>query len=167
MTIKSMVSEKVAIENSQINGKGMFAKEKIAKGEVVFIKGGHILKRDQLFASVKINSYLPIDDEYFIAANTPEEEEGIKLYNNHSCNPNCGLRGEITFVAMRDIEKGEELTCDYAFIDDDDYEFECTCGSDNCRKRITGQDWKIPELHSRYKEYFAAYLQEKIRRIEK
>ena len=159
--LKSVVSEKIIIGVSSIHGKGMFAKERISKGEVVFIKGGHILKREQLFTSGTINSYLPIDDNYFLAAEDPEEEDLIKLYNNHSCEPNCGLRGEITFVAMRDIEIGEELTCDYAFIDDEDYEFDCTCGSKNCRKKITGRDWKIPELQQRYREYFSPYLQAK------
>jgi len=159
--LKSIVSEKVAIENSAIHGRGMFAKEQIAKGEVVFIKGGHILRRDQLFSSGNINSYLPIDDNYFLAAENPAEENSIKLYNNHSCDPNCGLRGEITFVAIRDIEKGEELTCDYAFLDNEDYEFDCSCGADNCRKKITGLDWKIAEIQSQYKEYFASYLRAK------
>ena len=159
--IKSFVSDKIIIGASKINGKGMFAKEKIFKGEVVFIKGGHILKRSQMFSSGEINSYLPIDDDYVIAAENPEEEEAIKLYNNHSCEPNCGLRGEITFIAMRDIEIGEELTCDYAFIDNEDYEFNCTCGSRKCRHKITGRDWKIPELQVQYGEYFSPYLKTK------
>ena len=81
----------------------------------------------------------------------------IKLYNNHSCNPNCGLRGEITFVAMKDINKDEE-----SFIDNEDYRFNCTCGSENCRKVITGFDWKIKELQDKYYDYFAQYLKEKI-----
>lgn len=159
--IESIISDKIEVADSPIHGKGMFAKERVLKGEVVFIKGGHILGHKQLFSSGKINSYLPIDDNYFIAAETPEEETTIKLYNNHSCNPNCGLRGEITFVAMRDIEIGEELTCDYAFIDNEDYEFNCSCGSNKCREKITGKDWKIHDLQVRYKEYFAAYLQAK------
>lgn len=33
-----------------------------------------------------------------------DKEEDIKLYENHSCNPNVGLRWEITFVAVRDID---------------------------------------------------------------
>jgi len=156
--LKSVVSAKVVIGESPVNGNGMFAKERISKDEIVFIKGGHILKREQMFSSHIINSYLPIDDDYFLAAENLEEEEAIKLYNNHSCDPNCGLRGEITFVAIRDIEAGEELTVDYAFIDNEDYEFECNCGAKDCRKKVTGHDWKIPELQSRYREYFAAYL---------
>ncbi len=67
---------------------------------------------------------------------------------------------------MRDIEKNEELTVDYAFIDNEDYSFKCTCGSKKCRGIETGYDWKKKELQERYYEYFAQYLKEKIN-IEK
>lgn len=162
--VKSIMSEKVEIRNKSINGKGVFAKEPIKKGEIVFIKGGHILRRDQIFSSGVINSYFPISDEYFLGATNKEEENDIKLYENHSCNPNVGLRGEITFVAMRDINKDEELTVDYAFIDNEDYSFKCTCGAENCRKVITGYDWKRKDLQDKYYDYFAQYLKEKIRK---
>lgn len=160
--LKSVLSNKVEIRTNSLNGKGIFAKENIKKGEIVFIKGGHILTRDEIFSSEVINSYFPISDEYFLGATNKDEEEQIKLFQNHSCNPNVGLHGEITFIAMRDIEKDEELTVDYAFIDNEDYSFECTCGSNNCRKTITGFDWKIKELQDKYYEYFAQYLKDKI-----
>lgn len=160
--VESFVIDKIEIRASSIHGKGMFAKEKINKGEIVFIKGGHILPKKQFFSSGVINSYLPIDDEYFLAAKTQEEEEKVKLFNNHSCNPNCGLRGEITFVAIRDIDKDEEVTCDYAFIDNEEYSFKCNCNSYNCRHIVTGKDWKIKELQERYYPYFAQYLKEKM-----
>ena len=160
--LKSVLSNKVEIRTNSLNGKGIFAKENIKKGEIVFIKGGHILTRDEIFSSGVINSYFPISDEYFLGATNKDEEDQIKLYQNHSCNPNVGLHGEITFIAMRDIEKDEELTVDYAFIDNKDYSFECTCGSNNCRKIITGFDWKIKELQDKYYEYFAQYLKDKI-----
>lgn len=160
--MKSYVSNKIKICVSCIHGKGMFAKEDIKAGEVVFIKGGHILSKKEIFSTNTINSYLPIDDNFFIATDNPEEEEGIKLYNNHSCEPNCGLRGEITFVAIRDILQGEELTCDYAFIDNEDYSFKCNCGSPNCRKIITGKDWKNRQLQKKYYKYFSEYLKQKI-----
>lgn len=160
--MKSILSDKVEIRKSDINCYGMYAKEDISKGEMVFIKGGHIVKRDEFYASSVINSYLPISDEYFMAAITSDEEEQIKLYNNHSCNPNCGMHGEITFVAIRDITEGEELTIDYAFVDNEDYSFECHCGSQNCRHIVTGYDWKIKELQEKYYPYFAQYLKDKI-----
>ena len=160
--VKSYVSPKIIISESTIHGLGMFAKTNIEQGEIVFIKGGHIVTRSELYSSAQISSYLPIDDGYFIGATSEDEEGGIKLFENHSCEPNCGVRGEITFVAMREIQEGEELTCDYAMIDNEDYEFECNCGSKACRERITGFDWKIEELQARYTNYFARYLLDRI-----
>lgn len=160
--VKSILSDKVEIRESITHKKGMFAKKTIKKGEIVFIKGGHILKREQIFSSGIINSYHPIDDLYYIGATNAKEENDIKLYVNHSCNPNCGIRGEITFVVIRNIEESEELTIDYAFLDNEDYNFECNCGASNCRRVITGRDWKIKEIQDKYFDYFATYLKEKI-----
>ena len=161
--MKSRLSPKVEIRKSGIDQAGMFAKEFIHKGEIVYIKGGHILTRNELFSSRVINSYLPLSDEYFLGAIAcEEEEEQIKLYNNHSCDPNCGLHGEITFVAIRDILPDEELTIDYAFIDNEEYSFECKCGSASCRHIVTGFDWKRKELQDAFYPYFAQYLKDKI-----
>lgn len=160
--IKSRLSNKVEIRENSLNGKGIFANEHIDKGEIVFIKGGYILTKDEIFSSGVINSYFPLSDEYFLGATNVDEEESIKLYINHSCNPNVGLHGDITFIAMRNIEKDEELTVDYAFIDNEDYSFKCTCSSKKCRGTITGFDWKIKELQDKYYDYFAQYLKDKI-----
>jgi len=159
---KSYISSKIVIRESKIHGVGMFADLRIHKGEIVFIKGGHIVTKAELFSSKQINSYLPLDDDFFIGAISKEEEDSIKLFLNHSCEPNCGLRGEITFVALCEIQEGEELTCDYAMIDNEAYEFECTCGSVDCRKRITGFDWRIKGLQAKYSNHFAQYLINKI-----
>lgn len=160
--MKSIVSPKVEVRSSGINKKGMFAKVDIIKGEIVYIKGGHILTKGEMFSSSVINSYLPISDDYFIGAITADEEQEVKLYNNHSCDPNCGMHGEITFIALKDIKVGEELTIDYAFIDNEDYSFQCCCGSPICRHIITGFDWKIKGLQKKYYPYFAQYLKDKI-----
>jgi uncharacterized protein len=87
------------------------------------------------------------------------------IFSNHSCDPNIGVKGQIVFVAMRDIQTGEELTHDWATTDDDDYELECRCNSPNCRKVITGQDWRKPALQERYRGFMSMYLQEKIARL--
>lgn len=128
----------------------------------MFIKGGHIVSKRELFYSATISSYLPLDDNYFIGATTRDEEQAIKLFINHCCNPNCGVRGEITFVALRFIKTGEELTIDYAMVDDEDYAFACTCGSKLCRKKVTGRDWRIASLQRRYSGFFARYLTDKM-----
>ena len=165
--VKSVLPEKVEIRKSKIHQRGMFAVQPICKGEVAFIKGGHILKREQLFSSGAINSYHPIDNLYFLGAISVDEEDGIKLFLNHSCNPNCGMRGEITFVAIRAIEAGEELTIDYAFLDNEDYFFKCNCGESCCRTVVTGRDWRLKDVQEKYFDSFAAYLKEEIRRDQR
>ena len=158
-------SPKTEVRESKIHGHGLFAVADIAKDEIIAIKGGHIVDRKTL--REKITPVLgpveiQVDDDLFIAPVTEEERELSMLYSNHSCEPNLGVRGEITFVAMRDIRTGEELTHDWAMTDVDDYSVECNCGAANCRKILTGKDWQRVDLQKRYGGYFSAYLARKI-----
>jgi SET domain-containing protein len=157
-------SPRTEIRESKIHGLGLFATAEIAKGEVVAVKGGHIIEREQL-AEIR-NRLGPVEvqinDDLFIAPVTAEEREMSMLYTNHSCNPNIGLRGEITFAAMRDIRAGEELTHDWAMTDNDHYSVQCNCRSSSCRGTLTGKDWQRPELQARYHGYFSVYLAKKI-----
>lgn len=160
-------SLKTEVRASQIHGRGLFVTADIAKDEIVAVKGGHIINRETLRKQVTPQLgpvEIQIDKDLFIAPVTEEEREDSMLYSNHSCNPNLGMRGEITFVAMRDIRAGEELTHDWAMTDDDEYSAECECGAPNCRKILTGKDWQRPDLQKRYAGYFSAYLADKIAR---
>ena len=158
-------SPKTEVRESKIHGRGLFALVDIAQDEIVAVKGGHIvdcatLRREitPLLGPVEIQ----IGDDLFIAPVSDAEREGSMLYSNHSCDANLGMHGEITFVAMRDISAGEELTHDWATTDNDDYLVECKCGAPNCREILTGKDWQRPELQERYAGYFSAYLARKI-----
>ena len=158
-------SPKTEVRESKIHGCGLFATAAIAKDEVVAIKGGHIISRRQLREEVgpRLGPVeIQVGDDFFIAPVTNEERESSMLYTNHSCDPNLGIRGQITFVAIRDIHAGEELTHDWAMTDDDGYSIECKCGSPQCRGTLTGKDWQRPELQERYAGYFSAYLAAKI-----
>ena len=105
---------------------------------------------------------IQIEDDLYIAPRTAEEVEANILCLNHSCRPNVGVRGQITFVAIREIPAGSELTVDYAMIDGDPAErMDCACGASECRKVITGSDWPLPELQQRYKGYFSRYIQDR------
>lgn len=162
---KSILSKKTEIRKTSLNGKGTFAIEDIKKGEMIYIRGGELMRMEEAYnykPGECPDGIWPITDEYWLGAKNEEDFKSQKVYVNHSCNPNCGIKGEITFVAIRDIKVGEEITTDYAFIDNEEYSFECTCGSNNCRKIITGYDWKIKELQDKYYDYFAQYLKEKI-----
>src|SRR5467141_692792 len=165
MTRLSYRSPKTKVRESKIHGRGLFAIADIAKNEIVAVKGGHIVDRKSLREEITPllgPVEIQIDDDLFIAPVTEEERELSMLYSNHSCDPNLGMRGEITFVAMRDIRAGEELTHDWAMIDDDDYSLKCNCGASNCRQTLTGKDWQRLDLQERYAGYFSAYLARKI-----
>jgi uncharacterized protein len=158
-------SPKTEVRQSSIHGKGLFATADIAKDEMVMIKGGHIVSRAFLQREVTPSLgpvEIQIGDDLFIAPVTEKEREGSMLYSNHSCDANLGLRGNIVFVAIRDIRAGEELTHDWCMTDDDSYEMECKCGSANCRRILSGKDWQRQELQTRYHGYFATYLADKI-----
>ena len=161
----SWLSPKTEVRESPIHGRGLFARGNFAKDEIVAVKGGRIITREQLG---DINQRLgPVEiqiaDNLFIAPVTSEEREASMLYSNHSCNANLGIRGNIIFVAVRDIAADEELTHDWCVTDDDNYTVECRCGSAICRRTLTGKDWQRPELQDRYAGYFSWYLANKIR----
>jgi hypothetical protein len=162
----SWISPKAAVRASPIHGRGLFAVAPIPRGEIVTIKGGYILDRDALGAMQPAlgPAEIAVADGFFIGPRRPDEREGGMIFSNHSCDPNLGVQGQIVFVALRDIEAGEELTHDWAMTDDDTYEMTCRCGSPRCRGVITGQDWRRPELQARYGRYMSWYLLEKIRR---
>lgn len=79
-------------------------------------------------------------------------EEGMGTLVNHSCDPNCGIRlvdadsNAFDLVARRPIDRGEEISVDYAMRN---YVIEffprhCLCGAAICRRHVTG--WKdLPE----------------------
>ena len=82
---------------------------------------------------------------------------------NHSCEPNLGIRGQIVYVALRDIAAGEELTYDWAMEENAPTRTRCRCGARRCRRVLSGRDWRIPRLQRRYRGYFSSYLEDKIR----
>lgn len=163
----SYISPKAEVRESPIHGKGLFAMGSIAKGEIVCVKGGTIFGRDTLDSMPEWYRWaeIQIGESLYIGPVTEDEREGSMIFSNHSCDPNIGVRGQIVFEAMRDIEPGEELTHDWATTDDDEYEMVCRCGADVCRGIITGQDWRRTDLRLRYEGYFSWYLERKIREV--
>ncbi|HEY3137475.1 MAG TPA: SET domain-containing protein-lysine N-methyltransferase [Blastocatellia bacterium] len=166
MPNQSYISPKAAVKDSAIHGRGLFAIKPIPKGEIVCIKGGHIFNRETLDRATPSlgPAEIQIAENLFIGPLSEEEREGSMIFSNHSCEPNIGVKGQIVFVAMRDIDPGEELTHDWATTDDDDYEMECKCGAPSCRRIITGQDWRRKDLQEKYAGYISWYLTEKAKR---
>ena len=161
----SYISPKAIVKESPIHGKGLFAAQPILKDEIVCIKGGAIFDRNTLgsmpawFRAAEIQ----VAEELFIGPVREEDRDGSMIFSNHSCDPNIGVQGQIVFVAMRDIQAGEELTHDWATTDDDTYELQCNCGSSGCRKILTGKDWQRSDLQNKYRGYMSWYLERKIK----
>ncbi len=163
----SYISPKATVKDSPIHGKGLVVIEPISKGEIVCVKGGYIFDRETLrgMPDWYRAAEVPIADSLFIGPLHEEEREGSMIFSNHSCEPNIGVQGQIIFVAMHDIEEGEELTHDWATTDDEDYEMACDCSAVTCRKIITGRDWQRKELQKKYRGYMSWYLEEKIKHM--
>jgi hypothetical protein len=149
---------------STIEGRGLLATAPISSGEVVAIKGGHIVTTAVLgtLPEQLQDSEIQIADGFHLVAAEDDEYEPVMLFLNHSCEPNVGFAGNIVLTAMRDISPGEELTTDYALFDDYDGAMQCQCQTPSCRGTIGGRDWQLPDLQRRYGSYFSAYLLSRI-----
>jgi len=169
-TVKSFRSSKLGVGKSKIAGRGIFARKKIMQGEIVAIKSGHIMDLNQYRKISKECKHfcLQIEDNFFLGPKINGEIKENGIFINHSCDPNVGIRGQITYVAMRDINKGEELTQDYAmgctimktFSDLQ----KCSCGSKHCRKVLKNSDWKLKQLQKKYGNHFADFILRKIKK---
>ena len=163
----SYLNSKCEAREHAEGGCGVFANVFINKGELVSLWGGRIVHKDELDPSMPrfTQRVLQVDEDLYLL--TAEEKEPNDCFN-HSCEPNLGFCGQIGLIALRDVKSGDELMFDYAMSDGGPYdEFECFCGSPNCRKKITGNDWKLPELWDKYKGYFSPYLTRRIEKIAK
>jgi hypothetical protein len=143
------------------NGHGVFAQQIIKKGELLAVFGGTICEGNVVHNLPDCDRGLciQVEDDLFLMPRPVGDAD----YVNHGCDPNAGLSGQIVLVAMRDIQPGEEVCFDYAMSDASPYdEFECDCGAKNCRRKVTGNDWQIPEIQKRYAGYFSPYIQRRI-----
>lgn len=162
--MKTYRSPKIEVRNDTLSGRGVVAIKAIAKDEIVAIKAGHIVTHADIDRiGVEVGDLaLQIADDFYLSPTRLDEVDDMSVFINHSCDPNIGFMGQIVYVAMREIEADEELCHDYSMERSDDYFLECRCNSPLCRHQVTGDDWKLPELQSRYGQYFSTYILNKI-----
>ena len=147
----------------------MFANAPIRRGEVVVVWGGTtILTEEDLRCGMGAGyDWATIGEGLYLAA--PKDGGDLTNFMNHSCDPNVWMADEVTLVARRDIAVDEELTLDYCLIEaDEDWvgSWECRCGSELCRGRYTGRDWRCSELQERYRGHFSPFINARIRRVQ-
>tara|TARA_B100001741_G_scaffold311200_1_gene311878 strand:- start:17 stop:505 length:489 start_codon:yes stop_codon:yes gene_type:complete len=147
---------KIKKTNIDKKGLGLYAAQNIKKGTKIINYIGKIITKKQTEQSQKYDNAKPI---YLFNLNNRYDLDGDYSFNtarliNHSCSNNCEYDGKglkLWVTAIRDIKKGEELTCDYGFSYDEDYkQFPCNCGSKNCCGYIVRAEsrWRINKKFS-------------------
>jgi hypothetical protein len=132
-------------------GVGVFANQNLTKGQVVVRGRGLYQEKERTVHSFQVDrdKHMQLD----------KASRSI----NHSCDPNTGVRNNDTrgydFVALRDIEAGEEITWNYETAE---YEIawmrKCRCGSKKCRGEVRGFKYLDDKTKDRYGEFIADYL---------
>lgn len=136
-----MIKE-IYVSKSGIDGKGLFAGRAFEFNEVVYQPRGRVVHAEDIdwdaIGKKGYDEFLQVGAwEYFDGRSDPKFK-----YLNHSCDPNIGyknLEGKVSFVAIKPISRGEEITFDYSttmFEELDEEPMPCNCNSKNCRKVI-------------------------------
>ncbi len=148
----------IEVRDTNQYGLALFAVSPIAKDEVIVVFEGMIYEAQR--ASVLPNGppdYVK-DHAIQIGPTTFQDSRGAGRYLSHSCEPNCGVKGRTSIVAMRNISAGEELSFDYAMTEDSDWTMKCDCGSELCRGVVTGYRDLPDEFKVRYVGYTSSWL---------
>jgi uncharacterized protein len=145
------------VGRSAIDGSGLFTRRALAEGETALVLGGTVIDDAEL-ARLSQHSSLAVGE----GINLLQADDDPARYGNHSCDPNLWLADEVTLVARRRIEAGEELTVDYATMTVAPWQLECRCGAASCRGVVTGDDWRRPDLQERYRGRFSPFIDARI-----
>jgi hypothetical protein len=132
-----MTSDFQVIHTQDGRGAGLRALSAFKRGHLMAKVSGYLLASRRLH-TLQINAHTHLYDPHFT---------GLLL---HSCQPNVRLdMASFELWALRDIGQNEMLTMDYASTEDILMrQFECCCGSTNCRRWITGAK-ELPNEHGR------------------
>lgn len=119
-------------------GFGIVATTLIPKGTITWVRDpldivveantfttAHVLYREKL----ERYSYQDHDGRWILCWD-------LGRYMNHSCDPSIIGLGYLCDVAARDVQPGEELTCDYVLLNITE-SFPCSCGVATCRGTVT------------------------------
>ena len=137
---------RIQTRRSGVHGKGVFAVQDIAEGDVVIEYVGEIVSWDE---AQERHPHDPKDPNHTFYFHIDEDRVIDAKYGgnssrwiNHACEPNCVADedgGRVFIKALRNIRAGEELNYDYGLIIDERYtpklkaEYPCWCGAKSCR----------------------------------
>lgn len=125
-------------KKSRIAGTGAFALSDIPKGKKIGEMAGELISYREAQRRVKqqpggVLLMVEFDNEP-IALDASINRNELS-YINHSCSPNTYMRRayrKVEFYSLKNIKKGDELTCDYGETHHDG-KLKCGCKSPDCR----------------------------------
>ncbi len=153
----------IARRDTSKGGRAVFCLAPIQRGELIAVWGGVIIPLEQALTLTprQMTQCIQVEDGFVLWTAGARQNEAEWI--NHSCNPNAGISGQISVVAMRDIRPGEEVCFDYAMsstcVMD---EFDCQCGAHGCRGHVGADDWRRNDLQERYRGYFSSFVAARI-----
>ena len=137
---------RIQVRRSGIHGKGMYALQHLAKGEVLIEYTGERLDWPE---ALRRHPHDPTDPHhtFYFSLDSGQVIDAkfggnASRWINHSCQPNCEADetdGRVFIKALRAIRPGEELFYDYGLVIDERYtprlkkQYECRCGARRCR----------------------------------
>ena len=151
---------RIQVRRSGVHGRGVFALQDIAEGEVIVEYEGAVISYEESQrrhphdpANPHHTFFFQIDGERVIDGG---DGGNAARWINHSCDPNCfaeEVDERIFISALRNIYAGEELGYDYGLIIEERYtaklkaDYECRCGAPDCRGTMLApkRGWK-PKL---------------------
>lgn len=125
-------------------GYGVFATNFIPEGTIIYVK-------DSLELEISEDEYnkQPAIMQDVIEKYSYIDEKGNRIlswdtgkYVNHCCNCNTMSTGYGFEIAIRDIQKGEEITDEYGIFNING-ELNLECKYDNCRKCVSSSDFDV------------------------
>ena len=135
-------------QRSSIDREGVVTDCAIAAGEWVHTMDGERVSPLELVVRLATKRLRSADDVFVLGYFSYILPDPLSLAINHSCDPNCGIRGERELCALRPIASGEEITFDYSTTVKGTVPWQmaypCKCGAPNCRG-IVGNVATIPE----------------------
>lgn len=148
---------RIQVRRSGVHGRGVFALQDIAEGEVIVEYAGKVISYEE---SQRRHPHDPAhpNHTFFFQIDGDRVIDGGDGGNsarwiNHSCEPNCfaeEVDDRIFISALRNIHAGEELGYDYGLIIEERYtaklkaDYACRCGAAECRRTMLApkRGWK-------------------------
>lgn len=158
--------ENYSVRESGIEGKGWFANHDFAPEELIShylvgryedIKPESAIEAGSDFDTSCVQCGISADGEALYVG-VPDNP---RRYVNHSCEPNAGIRRsprseggwDSNLIAIKVIQKGNEITIDYSVTQFDDWSMECRCGSPTCRHNVTDIKHLDRALQEKYDKF--------------